>query len=236
MPRASKRSETSGFPTTLWDLVATIRSKPRRPKKPPAVRTKAPMADHKPKPGISAQVQPKARASNAPSEGSMQAKYAAVTKAMLQEYGIRVRKWRSSMSGVAWEVTYRDGTVSRLIEAPKPTGPMSAAVFLHEIGHHAIGFKAFTPRCLEEYKAWEWSLNAMETHGLNVTDRVRIRMRESLEYALAKAKRRGLKQVPPELAAYFRESEAFSKLADPRVRAHLGLDTLPSTRASMRSA
>ena len=55
---------------------------------------------------------------------------------MLQKYEIRVRKWRSSMSGIAWYVTYRSGKIQRLIEAPRPKGPMSAAVFLHEIGHH----------------------------------------------------------------------------------------------------
>ena len=66
----------------------------------------------------------------------------------LGEQAVGVRKWRSSMSGVAWQVTYRDGTVARLIESPRPRGPVSAAIFLHEIGHHAIGLGRFRPRCL----------------------------------------------------------------------------------------
>lgn len=123
---------------------------------------------------------------------------------MLAQYGIRVRKWRSSMSGCAWIVTYRDGSVSRLIESPKPKGPMSAAIFLHEIGHHAIGFNVHKPRCLEEYHAWAWSLSAMEAHGITITDRVRQRMHDSLAYAVAKAKRRGIKRLPPELVPYER--------------------------------
>lgn len=106
------------------------------------------------------------------------------------------------MSGVAWQVTYQDGTMSKLIESPKPKGPMSAAVFLHEIGHHAIGFGTYKPRCLEEYYAWKYSIEKMEELGLNVTDRVHARMRDSLEYAVAKALRRGLKRVPEELVPY----------------------------------
>jgi len=129
-------------------------------------------------------------------------RYERVTREMLATHGVRVRKWRTSMSGVAWQVTYRDGTVSKLIEAPRPKGPMSAAVFLHEIGHHAIGFGTYSPRCLEEYQAWKWSLEQMETSGLNVTDAVRARMRESIEYAVAKACRRGLKRLPAEVAEY----------------------------------
>ncbi len=132
----------------------------------------------------------------------MQARYDAVTKSMLAQHGVRVRKWRTSMSGVAWEVMYRDGTRVKLIEAPRPKGPMSAAVFLHEIGHHAIGLGVYRPRCLEEYHAWAFSLRAMEASGLNITDQVRYRMHASLYYAIAKARRRGLKELPGELEAY----------------------------------
>ena len=121
---------------------------------------------------------------------------------MLAKYGVRVRRWRTSMSGIAWEVVYHDGKVNRLIESPRPKGPMSAAVFLHEIGHHAIGFGVYRPRCLEEYHAWVFSVTQMESLGLNVTDAVRKRMHESLRYAVGKARRRGLKALPGELAAY----------------------------------
>lgn len=132
----------------------------------------------------------------------MDERYERVAREMLARYGVKVRKWRTSMSGVAWELHYRDGSVKRLIEAPRPRGPMSAAVFLHEIGHHAIGFNRYKPRCLEEYHAWAWSLAAMEEHGLNITDAVRRRMHESLWYAVSKARRRGIKQLPEELMAF----------------------------------
>jgi hypothetical protein len=79
---------------------------------------------------------------------------------------------------------------------------MSAAVFLHEIGHHAIGFDVYKPRCLEEFHAWRWSLEAMERHGLDVTDAVKHRQALSLWYAVDKAKRRGIRVVPVELLAF----------------------------------
>lgn len=133
---------------------------------------------------------------------SMAAKYDRITRQMLERYSVRVRKWRTSMSGLAWQVTYADGTVSRLIEAPRPKGPMSAAVFLHEIGHHAIGFNVYRPRCLEEYHAWAFAMNQMTALELNITDGVRRRVAESLWYAVSKARRRGLRSLPPELEPY----------------------------------
>ncbi len=170
---------------TLWDLVVKPdRNTPSRAKPAPAGGDRAP--------------RPLAR----PEPTPMQVRYERVTREMLARYGVRVRKWRGSMSGVAWQVTYRDGSVSRLIESPKPKGPMSAAIFLHEIGHHAIGFGTYKPRCLEEYYAWKFSIDAMHELGLNVTDRVHERMHDSLHYAVEKARRRGLKRLPQELAAY----------------------------------
>lgn len=134
----------------------------------------------------------------------MQAKYDAMVEAKLAEYGVRVRKWRTAMSGIAWQIEYRDGRVSRLIEAPRPKGPMSAAVFLHEIGHHAIGFNVYKPRCLEEYHAWAFAIREMEALGLNITESVRKRMHNSLKYAVDKARRRGLQKLPVELEPYLR--------------------------------
>ncbi|MEQ8770517.1 MAG: hypothetical protein RIB60_08415 [Phycisphaerales bacterium] len=211
---------------TLWDIMG-VAFKPRkkRPRRKPARS----VPDHPPVPldGDPRGLKPAARkkddtVANGAKPGSMRARYDEVTKRMLAEHGVRVRKWRTSMSGVAWQVTYRDGTVSRLIESPRPRGPMSAAVFLHEIGHHAIGFGTYRPRCLEEYHAWKWSLEQMEAHGLNVTPAVRNRMRESLEYAVAKARRRGLKRLPGELAEYLgwasadrQGSERSARLGEP---------------------
>lgn len=146
---------------------------------------------------------------SSPRRETMADKYRRIEREMLARYGVRVRKWRSSMSGVAWQVTYHDGSVARLIEAPRPKGPMSAAVFLHEIGHHAIGFDVYRNRCLEEFHAWRFALETMEAEGLNVTPAVRERMAESLWYALFKAKRRGLRVVPPELRPYETVPERF---------------------------
>ena len=121
---------------------------------------------------------------------------------MKAKYGIRVRKWRNSSSGCAWEVHDRAGGAARWIESPRPKGPMSCAIFLHEVGHHAIGFRRYRPRCLEEYHAWRWSLDTMREYGFNVTPAVQKRMAESLRYAVHKAVRRGLKRIPRELEPY----------------------------------
>lgn len=176
------------FPKTLWDLLPIPRGrKPGpAPDKPARQREQPPAAPSKAR------------------TGGARARYDELTREMLDRYGVRVRKWRTSMSGVAWRVTYRDGSVSRLIESPKPRGPMSCAIFLHEIGHHAIGLGAVKPRCLEELEAWRFAIRTMRDRGFNVTDRVLERMDLSLRYAVAKARRRGLKALPAELTPYDR--------------------------------
>lgn len=181
----------------LWDLL------PKRRRRQQAIAP-APRPDPTPIPRPDpAPVVTRPRVAS-PERETMRDRYERITREMLSRYNVRVRKWRSSMSGVAWEVHYEDGRVSRLIEAPRPRGPMSAAVFLHEIGHHAIGFRRYRPRCLEEYHAWRFALEQMEELGLNVTDAVRARMHESLHYAVSKAARRGLKRLPTELMPYIK--------------------------------
>jgi hypothetical protein len=214
---------------TLWDLLDPIIIK-LAPRKKPVPRdvvalddSPCPTLPAPPQPIVIAQSPPRTKPraarptkqSKSPkpadsSDDGMQAKYDAVTKLMLDTYRIRVRKWRSGMCGIAWYVTYRDGTRVNLIEAPRPKGPMSAAVFLHEIGHHAIGFNVYKPRCLEEYHAWRWSLEAMQQHNLNITDAVRLRMHRSLWYAVQKAKRRGIKSIPAELTPFL-EKPSFAR-------------------------
>lgn len=188
----------------LWDVIKPIaqalglvRAAPTKrvvPKQPPAKPRLAPP--------VARRVSKAKPQGTAKTSSPMERRYAEVTELMLRKYGVRVRKWRSNMSGVAWCVIYRDGSIARLIESPKPKGPMSMAVFLHEIGHHAIGFDVYSPRCLEEYHAWEFSIRAMREHGLNITEQVEKRRRRSLEYAVGKACRRGIKQIPAELEGF----------------------------------
>jgi len=189
---------------TLWDLLDPLLNKLAPPLKRPSP-SRRPVAQRPgPKPGRSPS--PSRRLTVSPPHASatagMQASYDAISKLMLDTHRIRVRKWRTSMSGIAWYVTYRDGARVNLIEAPRPKGPMSVAIFLHEIGHHAIGFNVYKPRCLEEYHAWRWALEAMQEHKLNITDAVRLRMHRSLHYAVQKARRRGIKRIPDELTPF----------------------------------
>ena len=133
---------------------------------------------------------------------SKQDLYDQMVRDMCLRYNVRVRKWRKSMSGIAWYVEYRDGSIQRLIEAPRPKTPLSASIFLHEIGHHAIGFGVYKPRCLEEYHAWMYSLQQMQEWNIEVTDKVKNRIHRSLRYAARKAMRRGIKKMPVELMGY----------------------------------
>jgi hypothetical protein len=131
-----------------------------------------------------------------------QDQYDALVTEMKQRYGIRVRKWRSATTGCAWQVRYENGQVNQWIEAPYPRGPVSAAVFLHEVGHHVIGFNRYKPRCLEEYMAWQWALQAMQERAISVSPSVQRRVDASLRYAVDKARRRGLRALPAELVRY----------------------------------
>lgn len=172
---------------TLWDLVPTNRIRAWLGGQ-DAARARAP-GSSTPKRGAKARPTATDR-------------YEALTRDLLAEHGVSVRRWRKAMSGIAWQVRYDNGTVKRMIESPRPKGPMSAAVFLHEIGHHAIGFNVYKPRCLEEYHAWAWAIREMERRGIDVTDGVRYRMHQSLAYAVAKARRRGLRSLPAELEPF----------------------------------
>ena len=133
---------------------------------------------------------------------NMQDRYDALVEEMKRTHNIRVRKWRKSSSGVAWLIRYHGGRIVKLIEAPYPRGPMSCAIFLHEVGHHAIGLGVYRPRCLEEYHVWVWALREMRERGFHVTPAVEKRMHDSMKYAVGKARRRGLQDLPPELCAY----------------------------------
>jgi hypothetical protein len=117
-------------------------------------------------------------------------------------YQIRVHRWRRSMSGCAWRVYYMDGTVVNWVESPYPKSPLSLAIFLHEIGHHVIGFHSFKRRCEEELHAWNWALRMLESMNVEIDDRVRRRYRLSMEYAVGKAVRRGMKLVPEPLRRF----------------------------------
>lgn len=137
-----------------------------------------------------------------PRTSPRQRAYDALVDEMKAAYGFRVRRWRRSMSGCAWELHFRDGRVQRMLESPYPKSPLSCAIFLHEVGHHAIGVGAVRPRCLEELRAWEWALAAMEVRGLEIDERTRTRFRRSMEYAVAKATRRGIASLPADLKAF----------------------------------
>jgi hypothetical protein len=130
------------------------------------------------------------------------ADYSVIVERFKRRFDLRVRKWRTSMSGCAWRVYHHDGRVVNWIESPFPKTPISLAIFLHEVGHHAIGFQTYKRRCEEEYHVWVWALNEMRKLGVLPDERVRKRFELSMQYAVRKAMRRGLKSLPAPLAQF----------------------------------
>jgi hypothetical protein len=127
------------------------------------------------------------------------ADYSRIVDAMKKHYDVRVRKWRRSMSGCAWRVYFHDGRVINWIEAPLPRTPISLAIFLHEVGHHVIGFERYKKRCEEEYHVWVWAIAKMRELGIEPDAKVSRRFQLSMQYAVGKAVRRGIKQLPQPL-------------------------------------
>jgi hypothetical protein len=128
--------------------------------------------------------------------------YLPIIGVMKCRHDIRVRRWRRTMSGCAWRVYYSDGRVINWIESPFPKTPISLAIFLHEVGHHAIGFETFRKRCEEEYHVWIWALQRMRELGVMPDKRVENRFERSMRYAVGKAMRRGAKALPEPLHQY----------------------------------
>ncbi len=129
------------------------------------------------------------------------ANYQGLVRELKGHYKISIRKWRTHMAGHAYELTYRDGRIKRLISAPRPRSPVSAAIFLHEVGHHAIGFRRYASRCLEEHYVWQWTFREMEARGIPITHRVMRHFRRSM-YHYVKQSHERRQHVPPELAHF----------------------------------
>jgi hypothetical protein len=125
--------------------------------------------------------------------------FSTIVRDMRQKYDLRVRKWRTTMSGCAWRVYHADGRSVNWIESPYPKTPISLAIFLHEVGHHVIGFERYKRRCEEEYHVWVWAIDQMKKLGVDPDARVRRRFNLSMQYAVDKAMRRGLKDLPQTL-------------------------------------
>ena len=128
--------------------------------------------------------------------------YSAIVDEMKRRYDVRVRKWRRSMSGCAWRVYYSDGRSINWIEAPHPRTPISLSIFLHEVGHHVIGFDRYKKRCEEEYHVWVWAIRMMRELGIEPDAKVHRRFQLSMRYAVDKAVRRGIKELPEPLMQF----------------------------------
>jgi hypothetical protein len=132
--------------------------------------------------------------------------FAAIVREMRRKHDLRIRKWRTSMSGCAWRVYHADGRAVNWIESPYPKTPISLAIFLHEVGHHVIGFEKYKKRCEEEYHVWVWAIREMKKLGVEPDARVKRRFNLSMQYAVDKAVRRGIKQLPLTLHRFVKQA------------------------------
>ena len=130
------------------------------------------------------------------------ADYTRIVAKMKKRHAIRIKRWRGSMTGKAWRVYYHDGRVVNWVEAPSPKTPISLAIFLHEVGHHVIGFEKYRRRCEEEYHVWVWAIDQMRRCGIEPDKKVIRRFDLSMRYAVGKAMRRGMKTLPEPLKQF----------------------------------
>ena len=138
-------------------------------------------------------------------DGGQAGVYEKMVSELKGRYKISIRKWRKHMSGVAYELKYRDGRIKRLITAPRPRSPVSASIFLHEVGHHAVGFHRYSPRCLEEYYVWQWALREMTARGIAVDAAVLRHYRRSMHHYVRMAMHQG-QSVPQELHPFIHQA------------------------------
>lgn len=125
-------------------------------------------------------------------------KYELAGHKLLWEWGVTIRKFRSSSSGVAYLYTNE-------IECPRPRGLMSFAILSHEIGHVVCGHTIHPhaqKRWEEEYEAWQFALDRCREAGFPVKQKLRWQIKRDMNYALGKALRRGLVGMPAKSKRY----------------------------------
>jgi hypothetical protein len=105
--------------------------------------------------------------------------------ALIIASGCKLRATRSGSSGIAYTRSDDWG-----IEAPRPRGPVSFAIFAHEVGHQLLHRNAKPPRWVREVEAWTFALACFPAFGLAGVDKAEARARRSVGYAFAKSIRR----------------------------------------------
>jgi hypothetical protein len=111
--------------------------------------------------------------------------YERAAAALLASSGCTVRRYRTKTTGTAYTTSDDWG-----IEVPRPRGPVSFAVFAHEVAHQLLHRSNSKPRWLEEIEAWEFALDCFPRFELSGVERARRDAARSLRYAFLKAGRR----------------------------------------------
>ena len=118
-------------------------------------------------------------------------------------------------------------------KSPQPKTAISLAIFLHEVGHHVIGFEKYRRRCEEEFHVWMWALGEMRRFGVEPDSRVQRRVDMSMRYAVGKAVRRGIKTVPDLLCNSFRVRRIARKKEAGPIRARRRLQNIFESRQAI---
>jgi hypothetical protein len=113
--------------------------------------------------------------------------YLSAAETLLRESGCTVTRWRSTSSGAA--DIYSDAWE---IEVPEPRGPVSYAIFAHEVGHQMLHRRprAKKRRWVEELEAWEFALDTFERFSLPGIEAARADAAKSMSWACSKGLRR----------------------------------------------
>ena len=104
---------------------------------------------------------------------------------LVRESGVTIRKYRKAMTGIAY-VNDEDWG----IEAPEPRGPVSFAVFAHEVGHQLLHRTRNRPRWQEEIEAWEYAIHQFDRLGLDGRGLAFSRAALGVRWAIVKALKR----------------------------------------------
>ena len=95
---------------------------------------------------------------------AMAERYWAIALEEAARHDVTIKRFRPSLSGKAF-------VSQRTITAPRPRTRRRLRVFLHEVGHIALGHSDPKPRYVAEQEADEWAFETMRRHGIRVRRR-----------------------------------------------------------------
>jgi len=112
--------------------------------------------------------------------------YEYLIRNLILENNIKVKPFLNRLRGCAYPE-------SRTIEIPYPNTKLRLSIALHEVGHIVLNHNNTKKRYIEEIEAWDYALKLMKLNNIPISNKLRLKRKKSINYAIGKAKRRGLK-------------------------------------------